>query len=106
MKLTVLPPPLPLKIEPWGGSEAKVCFTMRPYFMPDSGTGITCDIESVMIFKLVKKGEKSADVDGWDEDGEGLDLSDYDTADEDAQDIDDADDEDDDDADDDGDDDY
>lgn len=45
----------------WGGTEGKVAFSVRPYFVDGQGAaGISLDLNAVQIINLVSEGERSA----------------------------------------------
>lgn len=55
----------------WGGTEGKVSFSVRPYFVDGQGAaGIALDMRAVQIINLVSEGERSASSYGFEkEDG-------------------------------------
>lgn len=60
--------PIPKSVDPWGGSEAVVAFTVSPYFIPGTCTaGLKLALDAVQIIDLVQGGERSADDYGFEE---------------------------------------
>lgn len=63
----------------WGGSEGKVAFSVRPYFVAGQGSaGLSRMLNAVQVIELVTNGSRSADSYGFGaEDGFGYDPEDY-----------------------------
>ena len=57
----------------WGGTEAKVAFTLVPFFVPSLGVGVRIELRGVQILDLVSSGDSGPL--GF-EDEEGFDASD------------------------------
>ncbi|MER8505666.1 hypothetical protein NKH91_05980 [Mesorhizobium sp. M0894] len=63
----------------WGGSEGKVSFAVRDYFVPGTAAaGLTLMLGAVQVIELVSEGSRAADSYGFgEEEGFGYDPDDY-----------------------------
>jgi hypothetical protein len=46
----------------WGGSEGKIAFGLRPYYVASLGAGVTAQLKAVQVIKLVEGGAKQLDL--------------------------------------------
>jgi len=46
----------------WGGTKGKVAFTLRPYFVPAIGAGVTAQLKAVQIIELVEGNNKQLNL--------------------------------------------
>lgn len=54
--------PCPKGVDPWGGTEGAISYTITSYAMgADVGAGVKLNLEAVQITKLVKGGDRGAD---------------------------------------------
>lgn len=63
----------------WGGTEGKVSFSVRGYFVPGTAAaGLTLMLSAVQVISLVSAGQRSADSYGFgEEEGYGYDPDEY-----------------------------
>jgi len=54
--------PIPSSTSIWGGSKGKIAFTLRPYYVPALGAGVTAQLKAVQILELVEGGSKQLDL--------------------------------------------
>jgi len=54
--------PMPSSVSIWGGTKGKIAYTLRPYYVPALGAGVTAQLKAVQILELVEGGSKQLDL--------------------------------------------
>jgi hypothetical protein len=53
---------MPSSVSIWGGTKGKIAYTLRPYYVPALGAGVTAQLKAVQILELVEGGSKQLDL--------------------------------------------
>ena len=54
--------PMANSVSIWGGTKGKIAYTLRPYYVPVLGAGVTAQLKAVQILELVEGGAKQLDL--------------------------------------------
>ena len=54
--------PMPPTVSIWGGTKGKIAYSLREYYVPMLGAGVTMQLRAVQVIDLVEGGSKQLDL--------------------------------------------